>query len=313
MFRFWKQRTRPYREYLGILRSQIVPRIGHVPCEIDLRPFKKGSTLFILGSGHSINHIQPEQWREIRRADSFGFNLWLYHDHVPTYYMDEFLPPEDHHFARLSEQLQRLRLDSYQSTAIILKDYRRLVHYPGALDHLPFLHLPHLAVPYSREIKGKNPSSFAFALRLMDWAGAFSAEDPLWHWPTKRASVVSAVLFALRAGYRKIVLCGIDLNSPYYFFRARAYRESGLPQLPPPEKEPEFAARLAHYYAIPEEALQKAPAAADHPTLRPKAGNLTVLEALTVVDDVLARPRGVDILTAFSSSALHPRFRCLWG
>jgi hypothetical protein len=313
IFRFCKQRRKPYRDYLSILHNQILPRIGRVPCEIDLSPFKKSNTLFILGCGHSINRIQSEQWREICSADSFGFNLWLYHDHVPTYYMAEFLLPKDHLFARLVDQLQQLRLNSYKNTAIILKDHKKLVNYPEVLDHTPFLRLPHVVVPYSREIKGKDSSSFAFALRLMDWAGVFSSKDPVWFWPTKRGSVVSAVLFALRAGYRKIVLCGIDLNSPYYFFRSRAYRESNLPQLPPPEQEPEFAARLAHYYAIPDEAMQKLPAAHDHPSLRPEAGNLTVPEALAVVDDVLARPRGVNIFTAFSSSALYPRFPCLWG
>lgn len=309
MYRWIKQHTPPYREYQDILRRLVGPRIGRCPCEIDPALFKKSDTLFVLGCGHSINRLDEAAWREIRSADSFGFNLWLYHDHVPTYYMDEFLPPEDEHFARLSCALQKIRKEAYAKTLIIVKDYRRLVHYPAALEHYAFLDQPHLVIPYSRELKGGSVGAFRRCLRWMDGLGAFRVGNKLWYWPTKRASVVSILLFAVGMGYRKVIFCGIDLNTPYYFFRARRYRESGLPQLPPADQFPDFAARLPNYYAVPdEEEWMKRPAGAVHGTLLSAPGKLSVLDALTAVRDVVVRGHGLAVSTAFRSSALYPTF-----
>jgi hypothetical protein len=47
MFRFFKQRTRPYRDNLSTMLGQILPCIGRIPCEIDLSSFKKTGKIFI--------------------------------------------------------------------------------------------------------------------------------------------------------------------------------------------------------------------------------------------------------------------------
>ena len=50
-----------------------------------LNEVKKSNTLFILGSGDSINDINNKQWEEIKQSDSLGINSWLVHKHMPTY------------------------------------------------------------------------------------------------------------------------------------------------------------------------------------------------------------------------------------
>ena len=46
--------------------------------EEELRRTRKSDTVFIFGSGYSLNDIPPEQWREIERHDTLGFN-WFVH------------------------------------------------------------------------------------------------------------------------------------------------------------------------------------------------------------------------------------------
>ena len=55
--------------------------------EIDLTAYKRSDTLFVLGSGPSINRIPQERWRAIAAHDSVGFNFWPYHPFVPTFYL----------------------------------------------------------------------------------------------------------------------------------------------------------------------------------------------------------------------------------
>src|SRR5690554_5249502 len=52
----------------------------------NLITYKNSNILFILGSGPSINEITEDQWTHISACDSIGFNWFLVHSHVPTYY-----------------------------------------------------------------------------------------------------------------------------------------------------------------------------------------------------------------------------------
>src|SRR5438105_10010101 len=63
--------------------------------EVDLHAYKRSNTLFVLGSGASVNEISPERWKVIARHDSVGFNFWLVHPFVPTYYFLEVIRRAD--------------------------------------------------------------------------------------------------------------------------------------------------------------------------------------------------------------------------
>jgi len=305
-----KKITPPYRSYLSILDKHFGRLRRDAIASADISSRRKSDTLFILGSGASINTYAESKWHEISRHDTFGFNMWLYHELVPTYYMDECIKPAGAPFLKLAVELQRHRLHDYRNTLVILKDYRRLLEYPELLDDYPFAHLPHFFFPYSREIKGETPRQHMRQLQILSLQGAFRRKKSLWYWLTKRGSVYSIVVFGIIAGYRRIVLCGIDLNNPYYFYRAEKYRKGPLPQLPDPASDPDFARQFAHYYLMPD---APPPAGIDvlpsvHPSHRPQAGTLTMLEALRCLRDVVARPRKIEIYSALQSSALYPEF-----
>ena len=62
---------------------------------LDLPRFKRSDTLVVLGSGSSINRLDERALSFIRSNDSLGFNFWLLHDLVPTYYMVEVSPNQE--------------------------------------------------------------------------------------------------------------------------------------------------------------------------------------------------------------------------
>ena len=53
---------------------------------------KNSDTLFILGSGESINSIKI--WDKIRSHDSIGFNYFIFNNFVPSFYILESTYPE---------------------------------------------------------------------------------------------------------------------------------------------------------------------------------------------------------------------------
>ncbi len=57
--------------------------------QLDISRYKQSDTVFILGSGASINALSSADWEKVKKADSIGFNYFLVHDHVPTYYFYE--------------------------------------------------------------------------------------------------------------------------------------------------------------------------------------------------------------------------------
>jgi hypothetical protein len=52
----------------------------------DFKYKKTSDTLYILGSGPSINHLSSKCFSLIKEADSIGFNFWFAHEFVPSFY-----------------------------------------------------------------------------------------------------------------------------------------------------------------------------------------------------------------------------------
>ena len=88
-----------YLKYLLFdLRQQrrIRKRLGIPPLSsVDLERYKQSDTIFILGSGSSINHISPARWKAIAQHDTIGFNFWPFHAFVPKLYFIEALSPRE--------------------------------------------------------------------------------------------------------------------------------------------------------------------------------------------------------------------------
>jgi hypothetical protein len=246
-----------------------------------LQGLKTSDTVFILGSGSSINAITEERWEAIRRCDSFGFNFWLLHRHVPTFYTTEAPSFAD---AEVGEALARAmvkREQDYRNVFLLLTDLTP--------DRTPFLELVPSGLRRNLHAMQTVP---AFArsrveleanVRLLEDRGLFAAgrADRLFKY---RATVSMLVSLAVKMGYRKIVLCGIDLSNPVYFYQdAERYPETATFQSSVRVAEP------VHTTLI------------ERPLLRP------IDEVLVVLKDLVLDPLGVELYVESASSALFPR------
>ena len=66
------------------LARMVAQRTGLPVLEtLDLSQIKTSDTVFVLGSGWSINEITEQRWKVIGRHDTIALNFWLVHPFVP--------------------------------------------------------------------------------------------------------------------------------------------------------------------------------------------------------------------------------------
>ena len=182
--------------------------------DINIPQIKKSDTIFILGSGASINDLTDKDWDTIKKHDSVGFNFWMVHDFVPTYYFFEPCLEDDRHkvFLNLLEQKKHL-----YSRLPLICNYKYWIDAKKNFDDFPceVKKSVYLSVRYyffqtsTLLIK----SSLAF-LSLMNFFGVSNLNMIIHHSGTLSA----IVMFAALSGYKNIVMVGVDLNSTNYFW-----------------------------------------------------------------------------------------------
>lgn len=290
-----KHRIRP--RWMSTLRRLAKSRakLAGVSRQLGLRPIdgnplgsvKSSDTLFILGSGGSIATLTEDEWKAIRSADSVGFNFWPIHDHVPDLYVTEIcdVPAELQHIYRAHCDLMAVRAADYVNTPILIKDGERvrrewLQEYIG---NFPESLRGNIALSWDWEIPDDDDSGMAAT--LCNWArfGLLDSRSaPLLR---KRASVFYMVMLALRAGYREIVLCGVDLANNDYFYRIKEaeYLAKGRPV-----PQPVYATSVVHK------------------TDNASFGEMTLSRALAILDREILKPRGIQLRVALRSSGLYP-------
>lgn len=254
-----------------------------------LAAIKRNDTLFVLGSGASINDLQEEDWARIAAADSVGFNNWHLHSFLPSLYVNE--PGKD--LELLSAEFANLERRGYgaRGVPIVLKDMERYRRHEldCILEAIPASLWAQTSLSWDWEVHEQDRERFRWKLRWLNRLGVI--HRPYFPILRKRASVFYVVLMALRAGYKNVVLCGIDLNNTDYFYEAQRQE------------------LLNHGYWLP--AVK--PAAAAHKTDDPEFGAVTISAALEELNREVLRKHGVGLSVAFRSSGLYPTLPDYFG
>lgn len=265
---------------------------------IDVNPLagrKSSNTLFILGSGNSINTLADIEWQAIRAADSIGFNFWPIHDHVPDLYVTEIcaVPVGQEDNYRAYCDLMRARAGDYANTPILIKDGERVEKewLKEYVSNFPDKLRGNIGLSWDWEIPDEDDNGVVETLKR--WGRWGLLENKLAPVLRKRASVFYLVMLGLRAGYSDIVLCGIDLDNNDYFYRTR---------------ETEYAA-LGRPVPQP---VQISSAVA-HKTDNTEYGNMTISTALAILDREILKPRGIRLSVALQSSKLYPSLPSYFG
>ena len=181
-----------------------------------LSKFKSSDTLFIMGSGPSICDMNSDQFNHISKHDSFGFTNWTLHDHVPTYYMNEFKFKDEEMIRCAEQELYNLvaKKKLYKDTALIFR--------AGSTEFKKINGINKLGLPFKNiflaldvGVYGKNKDEFMKSLLFLKKCRILNSQFLLLQ---KSASLFRVIIFAYKLGYKKIVLCGIDLTGEQYFW-----------------------------------------------------------------------------------------------
>ena len=195
---------------------------------LDLSQIKTSDTVFVLGSGWSINEITEQRWKVIGRHDTIALNFWLVHPFVPRIYLFENIYRAQGYelvFDAL-QQLLRQRAHDYRKVTKIVSELR-----PLALRQLVFEipegFRPNLYVGYSAGVVARSERELTAGLHYLCQSRVFSPGDRIrWHFKYQ-SSVTAAISLAIRMNYRRIVLCGIDLgNAEYFYHHPERYPEA---------------------------------------------------------------------------------------
>lgn len=164
---------------------------------------RTSDTLFILGSGPSLTRLSDERWKQVARHDSFGINFSFLLDFVPTFHV-----MEDGKQAWVRRQMvealapRRRRL---RDTVWFISDKqpRRGIHPRSAPEMFPE-HPTVCVYPYPPVIRLEEDRRF----RAEDFARS----------AVYRGTMSVVLHLALRMGYRRLVLLGVDLHTVGHFF-----------------------------------------------------------------------------------------------
>lgn len=256
--------------------------------ELDLRRVRSSDTLFVLGSGSSIAKLKKEHFDFISIHDSIGFNFWIAHSFVPDLYL--FYPggySSEETFERFIS-VMKLRSVEYEDVPKIVTDlYRRNYSF---IKRLPKAFTINLYAAERWIAFSRNEAELRSALKRMNKKGYFSLKpsegqkNRIFKYGT---SLSTTVALGVQMGYRRIVLCGVDLTDSSYFYQDEAAYPfmkgfSGVRTVSPQEP---------------------------HPTnQRVSELMLTVSETLRAMQRELLDPRGVQLFVQHADSALFPDF-----
>lgn len=204
----------------------------------DLRTHyrRTSDTLFVLGSGSSVCDLPAGAWDEIAAADSIGINFWVLHQFVPSAYTTEWYTNDDKRTAWL--EAVDARRDEIAEVPIFFRLPARRVNdrQRGSLRlrpadvtaRLPAWHRK-TRITNDLNILPIRPVHLRRLFRTFDRIGLLNHRRRTVYLPVARGTVLWAIFFGYRLGYRRIVLCGVDLNHTEYFFhRPGGGRVEGL-------------------------------------------------------------------------------------
>lgn len=200
--------------------------LGIPPLTLDWlsEGIKPDSTLFLLGSGESIEALTATEWAEVQDNFSIGINAWPLHPFVPNLLAFEPFDDASTDYLQLFEKvLFENRFNSRPPKILLFRpnkgqDGERYLLMPESLRTNARLY--GRFVPSSRNLRTVSREIAA----LVDLQKRGGLADALVL--DAGASVIRLVSLGMRLGFKKIVLLGVDLNGGKYFWEKNPSRLS---------------------------------------------------------------------------------------
>jgi len=260
----------------------------------ELSTSRKSDTVFILGSGPSINDISAEEWNEIRKHDSWGFNFWFCHPFIPTaYFVQSVIRPESDSdiIERLDDLIYTILKDKtkeYEAVNLFLRGDginherfhdtklgRFVMNHEGFTRHI----VPELPV------SSKNRIDLDILYSQLKKQGFYDTHDEPWPVPKFGGSITELISLAAILGYKKIVLCGIDMNDGGHFYDQKEYYEK---------------------YPFLKELSERNNKANGHVHMNKSIRKFTVKDLILGLNKFVGKEFGAEIFTYSKKSRLYP-------
>lgn len=202
---YWSSRSFParVRPWLAARRSLGTYRGLDEPA---LRATRRSDTVFVFGSGASLNDLRPDELAAISRYDTLGFNWFVHQDFVRCdYHLIRGIPDTD-----LDTKVWRPQVE----------EYCRLIRESPRFRDTVFLVQTGFRATNGNRIVGLRllPEGARIFLwrtntRAVEPGGTFA--DGLTH---GHSTLQECINFAFLLGWREIVLVGVDLYDRRYFW-----------------------------------------------------------------------------------------------
>jgi hypothetical protein len=183
---------------------------------------RRSDTIYIFGSGYSINELTQAQLRKIEAHDTMGFSFFVMHTGVRV----------DLHLIR---ELGATAHDPDKQRVIWRKVFRGYSHIlrtnPAYRDTVYFVQAGWAAVMGNRFVSRGNLPSGARVARYRnglrgDAPPAASFAEGITHGPS---TITDCVNIAALLGWKRIVMAGVDLYDRRYFWHAPDRGHLSLP------------------------------------------------------------------------------------
>jgi hypothetical protein len=263
----------------NFVMRRIRKKLGLRSSGFDPDGVRRSDTVFLLGSGASINAISEQRWRGIAARDSIGLNFWIRHPFVPTVYFFEAAAPPV--FERLSKLIWQ-REGDYQDVVKIVTSVSTIPpHLERQFSELPDSWRREIWPLEGKDMFARNERELQQEILRLDKGGLFEEHGTVTRLFKYMGTITSMISLSARMGYRNIVLCGVDLSDSGYFHQDE--------KLYPDMTGFATSARTRRHAMMADEL--------------PQCGADQVIVALR---DMILAPRGISLFVENASSALHP-------
>jgi hypothetical protein len=276
-----------YRETLTIPEKKVV--------DGDIKKYKKSDTVFVLGSGATINDLSKEDWEIIKKHDSISFNLFIVHNFIATYHFQEAPIKGSFRDKEISllTQIMNDRSELYKNVPFIFR-YRRFKEYGLSKSDFPESLQSNIHVILTLMANSFQISVVRFWMKLFKFMYKIGINRKFWSSIIYHAGSASYVTgFAHYAGYKKIVLLGIELNNQDYFW------DTSKEENPYFEECKSLRKFLRDNFTVH--------MTADREAQKNWNNNIPVDEFLYLYNDTFLKPDDVKLYVGSNKSALYPK------
>lgn len=186
------------------VRNRIARRDYNLLTEAQAAQLRRSDTVFVFGSGYSLNAITDPQWAHIAAHDVFGFNAFYYQHWVPVQFhlLRGGLYGELRWRQYANEVVEKIRTNErFRETVFVMQEEFLASFTNQLIGHHLFPRVKGVLRYATAREAGTLPTT--------------SVRDGLRH---QAGTLSDAVNCAFCLGWRHIVLAGVDLYDSRYFW-----------------------------------------------------------------------------------------------